>query len=211
MAMNPPCHRTRNRAFIDPSNAADYSIRAAIRICEACPIRRRCALDALHAGDSLDGQATSPARAVIAAGVVCEGDKATGVALAGIAGVSPPVYRVATKRSRVPERCKHCRRLMVSWTRGAVPEGYVMHRGRGYCTESACRRAYSLELREVDKSLKLTKDIDRKHAYVPTRAVDIRRRFIARYVGYKMPGELADNLHSWVTDKRANYRAYIAA
>lgn len=209
MAMNPPCHRTRNRAFIDPSNAADYSIRAAIRICEACPIRRRCALDALHSGDSLDGSITSPANDVIAAGVVCEGDKATGVALAGIAGVPPPVYHVGTKRSRVPDRCVNCRHMMVSWTRDAVPEGYVMHRGRGYCTN--CRRAHSLELREVDKSLKLTKEIDRKHAYVPTRAVDICRRFIDRYVGHKMPGELADNLHSWVTDKRANYRADIAA
>lgn len=173
--------------FINPSNAADYSIRAAIRICEACPIRRRCALDALHAGDSLDGQATSPARAVIAAGVVCKGDKATGAALAGIAGVPPPVYRVVTKRSRAPERCKHCHRLMVSWTRGAVPEGHVMHRGRGYCTN--CRTAYSAALQAVEQPVTLSKEIDRKHAYVPIRVEDTRRRVIQRY----LPGAMSES------------------
>ena len=204
MAMNPPCHRTRNRAFIDPSNAADYSIRAAIRICEACPIRRRCALDALHAGDSLDGQSTSPACAVIAAGVVCEGDKATGVALAGIAGVPPPVYRVATKRSRVPERCKHCRRLMVSWTRNKVPEGYVMHHARGYCT--GCRKAYEHVLKGVERKPKLAKEIDRDNAYRTLKRVDYRRRFVARYVPMALPDYMANDLHKWVCDCRQRYK-----
>jgi len=60
---------------------------------------------------------------------------------------------------------------MVRWHRGVTPEGYVMHRGRGYCT--GCRAAYNAELkaereRTGDKP-RLRKIIDRKRHSAPKR------------------------------------------
>lgn len=200
----PVCRKARNRAFIAPTAVRDYSIRAAVKLCEYCPLKRRCALDALHSGDSLDGSVTSPANDVIAAGVVCVGDEATAEALAAVAGVDVPKYRASSARSKAPERCVNCRHMMVSWTRNKVPEGYVMHHARGYCT--GCRKAYEHVLKGVERKPKLAKEIDRDNAYRTLKRVDYRRRFVARYVPMALPDYMANDLHKWVCDCRQRYK-----
>ena len=156
-----PCHRSLNKAFITGEDAPGHSIRAAIAMCEQCPMRRGCARDGLTAGSSLDGSVIAPARGVIQAGVVCRGDDATARALAAIAGVRPPALREKKRRNMAPEECRHCGHPMVSWTRGEVPAGKVMHRGRGYCV--GCRAAYAADLKARGRLREgLHKPIDRK-------------------------------------------------
>lgn len=89
---------------------------------------------------------------------------------------------------------------MVPWTRGQVPEGYVMHRGRGYCTE--CRRAYNAALKNVDRAPGLTRPVDRRHGYSPLSYIDARRATIARYMPHPLTGTIATDLHEWVNSHR---------
>ncbi|WIM71976.1 WhiB family transcriptional regulator [Corynebacterium suedekumii] len=127
--MRAPCHRSRIRGFIDP-HAPDHSVRAAIKVCEHCPIRKECARDALTAGTSLDGEYTRPAGAVVQAGIICRGDQDTARALARVAGVpTPPHYRKQAPRPQLPDGCNHCGRPLHKWTRNPeeIPEGHVMH------------------------------------------------------------------------------------
>ena len=165
--MMAPCHRSRIRGFIDP-NAPEHSLRAAIRVCEACPIRRACARDALTAGNSLDGDYTRPANEVIQAGIVCHGDQATARALAAIAGVRPPRYRSKGTRPRPASSCINCHTPMVPWTREEVPAGHVMHYARSYCT--GCRGAYE-QARTVTVTQErpvMRKHVDRKRHHPET-------------------------------------------
>lgn len=150
--MRPPCHKTKNRAFINADYVPERSRRAAVKMCQHCPIRRQCAREALTGGTSLDGNLTAPATGVIQAGIHCRGDDATAQALAAVAGAVAPTYRKQRKRKRAPKHCVSCGADMVPWTRHEVPEGYVMHRGRGYCAE--CRGAYSLALKSDGRAEK---------------------------------------------------------
>lgn len=156
----PPCHRSKNRSFTHPTAKDSAANRAAIKICEHCPIRKQCAADALTAGDTLDSGYSAPAQGVIQAGVVCRGDITTAIELSLIAEIAMPDYNERA-RIKASAQCKHCERPMVPWTRGEVPEGYVMHRGRNYCTD--CRAAYSAELAAEKRRPTLSKDIDRRN------------------------------------------------
>lgn len=160
----PPCHKTRNRAFTDPDHAPARSRRAAITICEHCPIRAQCAQEALTAGDSpIDGH-TAPAHDVIQAGVHCKGDLDTAWQLAQVAGVEMPAYwDLQPRRNQAPDHCVNCAEPMVRWTREAVPEGYRMHFARGYCTK--CRTAYRKAHPPTPKHLR--KPINRRNRSAP--------------------------------------------
>lgn len=108
----------------------------AISMCHDCPIIQQCAREALTAGTSLDGSYVRPANDVIQAGVVCEGDELTGVALSLIAGIPIPEYRDMKPRYQPPEMCAGCNDPMVKRRRdGApLPNGTVAHTAQGLCT-----------------------------------------------------------------------------
>lgn len=112
----------------------------AVALCSQCPARVACATAALADGASLDGSYTRPPSDCVRAGVKCRGNKRTARDLAAIAGVEAPEYRDARPRNRAAEACVNCGTPMIPWTRGDVPEGYVMHYARSFCTE--CRSAY---------------------------------------------------------------------
>ena len=158
----PPCHRSKNTAFHNPTSSHPRSVRAAVAICKECPIRRECARDALTSGTSLDGSYTRPANDVVQAGVVCRGDQGTAIRLAAIAGVEVlPTYAEQEARGHRPDECQHCHRPMVQWTRDRVPEGFVAHYARGFC--QGCRKAYSEFMRSQPKRQRgLRKPVDRK-------------------------------------------------
>lgn len=115
--------------------------------CESCPLLRKCAESALTAGTSLDGHTTAPAAGVIQAGVYCVGDDATAAQLAAIAGVSLPKYRRKLPKPKPPKECKGCGKPLHRWTRGTVPEGFVMHYARGYCC--GCRVLYKAAVEQA--------------------------------------------------------------
>ena len=141
----PPCHR--NPTFTNPvEGTPEYE--AAVELCAGCPYRKECARDALAAGDSIDGHVTRPAMGVLQAGVLCNGNPRTIMALARIAGIPEddwPTISDTTPRNAPPPYCRNCHAVMVGWTRGAIPPGRVMHHGRGLCTN--CRAVYRAELR----------------------------------------------------------------
>lgn len=177
--MRSPCHKTRIRAFIDADAVPERSRRAAITICEHCPIRRQCARDALTGGTSLDGNMTAPATGVIQAGIHCRGDQGTAQALAEIAGVRVPTYRKKRKRNHAPSNCVACGADMVPWTRGEVPEGKVMAYARGHCVH--CRSAYNaMKAREGDQEpVKLRKPAPpRGRQRTPSHCRDCQRPMI---------------------------------
>lgn len=150
------CHRTRNRAFTDPEGSTDLAIRAALRMCEACPALRECAVEALAAGSIPEENVVAPAASVIQAGVWCDGGSDVPTQLAAVAGVEPPTYgRKVRRRKWAGEACRACGRRMSRWSRGGPAEGTVMHRGRGICTE--CRRFYTEEL-EATGPLRVTRE-----------------------------------------------------
>lgn len=176
----PACGYKHRELFTDPTGPDSPSTKRAMEICEGCPIRRECAEKALTAGSSLDGGFTAAAVGVIQAGVYCDGTDRAAWELAGVAGVAPPVMRESAPRQQVGDRCKSCHRPMVRWHRGVTPEGYVMHRGRGYCT--GCRAAYNAELK-ADRERNgekphLRKIIDRKRHTAPKRTA---REVVVQY------------------------------
>lgn len=72
------------------------------------------------------------------------------------------------------DRCKACSRPLYPWSRGGVPEGYVMHYARGWCV--GCRPAYRAAKEEAEargevwsRSRGLTKETDRKRHSSPVR------------------------------------------
>ena len=140
-------------------------------MCEECPIRRACAERALTSGTSMDGGYKAPAVGVIQAGVYCDGSERATLELAAVAGVPAPTYRDTSRRTQTSDHCKACGRPMVRWHRGVTPEGYVMHRGRNFCTN--CRAAYNAELKAEREALgdqpRPRKVIDRKNHSSPAR------------------------------------------
>lgn len=119
------------------SPAAEY----AKQLCTTCPALKQCALAALHGGDSLDGGYTRPATGVVQAGIYCRGDDYTAELLAAIAGVDIPDYHDHDERVNYDE-CRSCQAPMLKWqpTGQPVPNGWVVHYARGYCTN--CRSSY---------------------------------------------------------------------
>lgn len=107
-----------------------------------------------------------PASGVIQAGVVCYGDDATARALLRVSGgVETPEYRRQGRRKTPPGECVACARPMVSWTRDRVPEGWVMHHARGFCSQ--CREPYREFLRSRPsgpRALRKRVDRSRHHA-----------------------------------------------
>lgn len=142
----PPCHRTPNPHFIKPIPGRP-GFQDALDLCHACPLIVSCAANALTAGNTTDGCVTAPASDVIQAGVHCTGDHMTAWRLSRIAGVPMPELRDTSTRNTPAPFCRACKRVMVSWTRTPedMPEGAVMHHGRGYCTE--CRTHYRASLK----------------------------------------------------------------
>lgn len=139
------CRHTRNPAFLGPTTSTDLQVRAALRMCGACPALVECAAEALESGTTPDGDTVAPATDVLQAGVICDGSRQTVTHLARVAGVPLPTYgRKIHPREWAGDHCRECDRRMFKWTRGVVPEGYVMHRGRGICVK--CRVAYRAEL-----------------------------------------------------------------
>lgn len=175
--MRAACHNTRIRAFTDHTAPA-HSVRAAVKVCEHCPIRRQCARAALTSGTSMDGSYTAPATTVIQAGIICHGDQATARALAAIAGVRPPRYRNKGTRPRPASHCLNCEQPMVPWTRGEVPAGHVMHYSKSFCTN--CRGAYRQARNDTVTKQRpaLRKQVDRKRHHPET--AEARARTAAR-------------------------------
>lgn len=144
----PPCHR--NKTFTNPIEGTPAANQARA-LCATCPLIKECALDALKAGDSIDGHVTRPATGVIQAGVFCTGNTRTLMALAKVAELPEdewPIISDTTPRNPPPPFCKSCKQPMVGWTRDEVPAGRVMHHARGYCT--ACRAEYRNEMKRLD-------------------------------------------------------------
>lgn len=171
--MHAPCHKTRNTAFINPDGATPQAVRAAQEICAHCPLLKQCAVDALTSGTSIKEDHRAPANDVIQAGVVCRGDMETAWKLAAIAGVPVPTWLIEAERrdnlgARRPDHCRNCHKPMVKWNRyEEQPAGYVMHRGRGFCTQ--CRKAYNEDLkRNPGKRGVMRKHIDRKRHSAPS-------------------------------------------
>lgn len=164
------CTYQDRELFTNPAERDAPSTLRAIQICETCPIIQQCAKNALTAGSSIDFTATHPAVGVIQAGVYCDGTDRAAVELGARAGEPAPIVEVQP-RAKVGDRCKNCGMPMVRWTRDRVPEGYRMHRGRGYCTK--CRKAYNEELARARANGEvrggLRKQIDRKRHTAPPR------------------------------------------
>lgn len=161
-----PCILSKNVAFIDPGNAAKRSLDAATEMCHQCPMLQACALDALHGGNSLDGNMTRPATDVLQAGFHCRGDARTARKLAAIAGVpTPPEYRDQAPRNFAPDQCVNCKKPMHKWTRfpEEIPAGHVMAYARGHCVN--CRSAYRAMLDTERGTPKLRKPANRRKIY----------------------------------------------
>lgn len=137
----PACSNTRNRAFLDPEHSPDRSIRAALKICEGCPLLTTCAREAVVSGITLDGYCLPPS-GVIAGGILLDGTPDTAAVLAAVAGIPAPTWERPRRRRVKGCPCVSCGRPLWPWVRdrAAVPSGYVMHYAREYCVE--CRVVY---------------------------------------------------------------------
>lgn len=136
----PPC--AGHRIFTHPQPMHPDTLEA-LEMCEHCPIRKQCALNALTAGDSLDRAHRSPAAGVIQAGVWCDGDQRTAYDLADIAGVEAPMVD-GEPRFIPPSHCKECGKPMVVRVRGIhLDEGTLTHGSHGYCRICDARRRRS--------------------------------------------------------------------
>lgn len=187
-----PCHKTLNRAFINPHGASVQARRAAVKICQHCPIRQRCALDALESGSTLDRGKLSPAAGVIMAGVICRGYESA-AELAAVAGVEVPEEyrdgRAGTKRVNLVatgQPCRNCQRPLYRWTRHKedVPPGHVMAYARGFCT--GCRAAYNAYVKRLPDSQRryggMKKEINRRHTVIETERSIRRREYRERHI-----------------------------
>ena len=175
-----PCRTVRpkflRRVYVHPENATNEQIHRAKKLCEACPLLETCAKDAMSAGDSFAGDLRGPANGVIQAGVLCRGVKDTLDKLESIAGVKAAQHEKKPKRIIFGQPCRSCGAPMVKWSRNQprLPDGYVAHRGRGFCT--GCRAAYKKDLEDwrakhPEDALKkavVRKPIDRKRTSLGT-------------------------------------------
>lgn len=169
--MKTACSYQHRELFTQPAGRDAPSTERAIQMCETCPALRQCAEMALVGGSSIDMSVERPAVGVIQAGVYCDGSNRATWELMERAGRDELVRVGGGTRPKAADRCRSCGKPMVRWTRDRVPEGYVMHRGRGFCTN--CRKAYDRELArarangEVREGLR--KQIDRKRHTAPPR------------------------------------------
>lgn len=129
--------------FTDPDRATPEDL----ALCQKCPIRQQCATDALTSGSTLDWAHSGPADGVIAAGVVCHGDKATTEALAAVAHCTPPPRPRLRQPAITPgTHCRQCHREMTPRPRGAD-----VHLGPGtvtHCARGLCRVCYQRAIRQ---------------------------------------------------------------
>ena len=130
MQARPPC--LNHQIFTNPQPFHPDTFDA-MDMCELCPMRRKCALDALTAGDSLDKAHKRPAMDVIQAGVMCDGDQRTADELAAIAGVPAPVVDTE-ERFIPPSHCLGCKKPMIARIKGIpLDVGTLTHAAHGYC------------------------------------------------------------------------------
>lgn len=166
MRVRPLCHGTKNPAFLTPNTAPKQALAAATKMCAACPVIRKCAIDALTSGTLLrEPNHSNPAIDVFQAGLICDGSPTVTQELARRAGVDPPPPPKPRFRAKIPPECRNCGRPMAKWTRGKVPFGFVMHYARGYCT--GCRSAYTEFMRNqqpAPDTLRKVVDRHRHHA-----------------------------------------------
>lgn len=98
-------------------------------MCHHCPLRMKCAAEALKAGDTLDGERKAPAVDVIQAGVWLDGTNADN--LYTLAGVCTPAKK---QRTPTPRHCRECHREMVPRDKKiSLDASIVTHVARGYC------------------------------------------------------------------------------
>lgn len=104
-----------------------------MEMCTYCPLLKQCALNALHAGDSLDMVHKQPATGVIQAGVWCNGDQDTANQLAAIAGVDTPQIGPHA-RFTPPDNCRGCGKPMSTRIKGMpLTKDELTHAAHGYC------------------------------------------------------------------------------
>ena len=170
--MKTVCSYKHRELFTKPTGRDTPATERAIQMCESCPALKQCAEMALVGGSSIDMHNERPATGVIQAGVYCDGsDRATWELMAAAGRVERTLNVGGGLRPKALDRCRSCDKPMVRWTRDRVPEGYVMHRGRGFCTN--CRKAYDRELARAraagETRMGLRKQIDRKRHSAPPR------------------------------------------
>ena len=146
------------RVWCQPDAATAAELEQARQTCQACPVLKACALQAIT-GSSVthlqpaDAPFSAVAQGVFQAGVHCVATtfdrrkRATRAALCQAAGVPYiPSKQQATAMKYGGQPCVSCGRLMVpgSRRRGPVPSGKTRHYAQGYCEK--CRRAYRAAL-----------------------------------------------------------------
>lgn len=199
-------HR-HNPAWLSPGAAQRHEVDSAKALCLSCPQIGVCAVSALRAGDTLDGSRITPATDVMQAGMICRGDAATARALAEIAGVPVPDYRDQSTRAIPPRRCAECEEPMVGWSRSGPPPGFVMHRGRGFCTH--CRTAYNAALRAKGTVRRKTKPPMRSWE-IPKRCTNCQLPMIKGWSRKPKVGEVVHDSKGRCTSCRDGKRALAA-
>ena len=146
------------RVWCQPDAATAAELEQARQTCQACPVLKACALQAIASSsvtylEPADAPINAAAQGVFQAGVHCvpavnsDRVRATRAALCQAAGVPyiPSKHPKSMKYGGRP--CVSCGRLMVpgSRRRGQVPPGKTRHYAQGYCEK--CRRAYRAALR----------------------------------------------------------------
>lgn len=127
--MRPPCEGKRE--FTNPSHATPEQIADAIEMCHHCPIRVPCAKQALHAGDTIDGERKAPARDVIQAGVWLTGRREYLNEVYKLAGKKPAPPK---RRAPTPTHCRACKKRMVPRDKTVSLGAHIVtHVARGYC------------------------------------------------------------------------------
>lgn len=143
-----PC--TNHPGFLQPAEQEDWAdnpeTRAAITICNTCPLQLPCLMHALSAGDldpipgDCDAHRQAPAGAVYG-GVVCDGTPGSARALLDrITALSPTPISKRVREPR-PSHCKDCGDPMVGNTETPAA-GQVRHEARGLCINCGARHRY---------------------------------------------------------------------
>lgn len=127
--------------WVNPPNPEKECVdMIATYLCEGCPLLKQCAMNALHAGNTIDNGYHNSASGVIQAGIHCAGDTRTDMELAAIAGVNPP-SRQPQPRYVPPPHCRGCGKHMVTRPKGQhLTPTMVTHTAHGYCRVCDARR-----------------------------------------------------------------------
>lgn len=146
------------RVWCQPDAATAAELEQARQTCQACPVLKACALQAITSSSvthlqPADAPFSAVAQGVFQAGVHCPAaasgyrKRATRVALCQAAGVPYiPSVQQARQIKRGGRPCVSCGRLMVpgSKKRWPLPPDKVRHYAQGYCEK--CRAAYMAAL-----------------------------------------------------------------